>query len=300
MLGLIGVPSSAGAHGPGQEKAPSALRDAGLLGALREAGLEVEDLGDLPVARFQPDPANRKRQSRSKVIEVAQQVADRVAAAVERDLVPLVLGGDCTITLGVVSGLVRGQPDLGLIYFDGDADMTTPDTTHSGIFDSMGVSHLIGQGDPQVSHLGPRFPLLPPDRIALFGFHPYEVEPNEQQLLETSAIPQYPVTSMGDRPVKRAAEALARLEERAPAIAVHFDVDVMDSAEIPLANWPHYDALGFGDAMRCLRVFAGTPKLAALVVTEINPDHDPDGLLVAQFVDAFADALRPVAANARR
>jgi arginase len=300
MLGLIGVPSSAGAHGPGQEKAPSALRDAGLLGALREAGLEVEDLGDLPVARFQPDPANRKRQSRSKVIEVAQQVADRVAAAVERDLVPLVLGGDCTITLGVVSGLVRGQPDLGLIYFDGDADMTTPDTTHSGIFDSMGVSHLIGQGDPQVSRLGPRFPLLPPNRIALFGFHPYEVEPNEQQLLETSAIPQYPVTSMGDRPVERAAEALARLEERAPAIAVHFDVDVMDSAEIPLANWPHYDALAFGDAMRCLRVFAGTPKLAALVVTEINPDHDPDGLLVAQFVDAFADALRPVAANARR
>jgi len=300
MLGLIGVPSSAGAHGPGQEKAPSALRNAGLLGALREAALEIEDLGDLPVSRFQPDPANRKRQNRSQVIKVARQIADRVAAAVERDLVPLVLGGDCTITLGVVDGLLRQQPDLGLIYFDGDADMTTPDTTHSGIFDSMGVSHLIGEGDPEVAHLGPRFPLLPPDRITLFGFHPYEVEPNEQRLLETSAIAQYPVTSMGDRPVERAAEALARLEERARGIAVHFDVDVMDSAEIPLANWPHYDAVSFGDAMRCLRVFVGTPKLAALVVTEINPDHDPEGLLVAQFVDAFADALRPVAANAAR
>ena len=54
-FGLIGVPSSAGAHGPGQEKAPSALRTAGLLGALREAGLDVEDLGDLPLARFAPD-----------------------------------------------------------------------------------------------------------------------------------------------------------------------------------------------------------------------------------------------------
>jgi arginase len=52
--------------------------------------------------------------------------------------------------------------------------------------------------------------------------------------------------------------------------------------------------------MRCLRVFVGSPKLAALVVTEINPDHDPDGLLVGQFIDAFADALRPVAANAAR
>lgn len=298
-LGLIGVPSSAGAHGPGQEKAPVALRKAGLLGALREAGIAVEDLGDLPETRFQPDPANRKRQSRSRVIKVARQVAEQVATAVERELVPLVLGGDCTITLGVVSGLVRGQPDLGVVYFDGDADMTTPETTHSGIFDSMGVSHLIGEGDPEVAHLGPRFPLVPPDRITLFGFHPYEVEPNEQRLLDKSAIAQYPVTSMGDRPVERAAEALARLEERARAIVVHFDVDVMDSAEIPLSNWPHYDALSFGDAMRCLRVFVGTPKLAALVVTELNPDHDPDGLLVGQFVDAFVDALRPVAAARR-
>jgi len=298
MLGLIGVPSSAGAHGPGQEKAPAALRQAGLLGALREAGLTVEDLGDLPVTRFKPDPANRKRQSRAQVIKVAREVADRVAAAVERDLVPLVIGGDCTITLGVVAGLLRYQPDLGLIYFDGDADMTTPETTHSGIFDSMGVSHLIGEGDPEVAHVGLRFPLLPPDRITLFGFHPYEIEPKEQRLLETSAITQYPVTSMGDRPVELAAEALARLEERARAIAVHIDVDVMDSAEIPLADWPHYDTLSFGDAMRCLRVFVGSPKLAALVVTEINPDHDPDGLLVRQFIDAFADAMRPVAANA--
>ena len=143
-------------------------------------------------------------------------------------------------------------------------------------------------------------PLVPQDRIALFGFHPYDIEPEEARLLQASAMLQYPVTSMDDRPVEFAAEARARLEQRARAIAVHFDVDVMDSAEIPLADWPHYDALSFGDAMRCLSVFVGSPKLAALVVTEINPDHDPDGLLVRQFIDAFADAMRPVAANAAR
>ena len=299
-FGLIGVPSSAGAHGPGQEKAPSALRKAGLLGALREAGLELEDLGDLPVARFSPDRADRKRQSQSRVVKVARQVADAVATAVERELIPMLLGGDCTITLGVVAGLLRHQPDLGLLYFDGDADLTTPETTHSGIFDSMGVAHLIGQGDADLAHIGPRFPLLPQDRIVLFGFHPYEIEPEESRLLASSAMAKYPVTSMNDRPFELAAQARARLEERARAIAVHFDVDVMDSAEIPLADWPHYDALSFGDAMRCLSVFVGSPKLAALVVTEINPDHDPDGLLVRQFVDAFAGAMRPVAANAAR
>src|SRR5438270_13900394 len=72
-LGLIGVPSSAGAHGPGQEKAPIALREAGLLGALREAGLTVEDLGDLPLVRFEPDLRNRKQQSQAQVVAVAER-----------------------------------------------------------------------------------------------------------------------------------------------------------------------------------------------------------------------------------
>jgi arginase len=271
-----------------------------LLGALREAGLDLEDLGDLPVTRFAPDRANRNQQSQSRVLKVVRQVAEAVAGAVERDLIPLMIGGDCTITLGAVAGLLRHQPDLGLIYVDGDADLTTPETTHSGIFDSMGVSHLIGNGDPELAHIGDRYPLLPQDRIILFGFQPYEIEPDESLALETSALIQYPVTAMDDRPVELAEEARARLEQRARAIAVHFDVDVMDSAEIPLADWPHYDALSFGDAMRCLSVFVGSPKLAALVVTEINPDHDPDGLLVRQFIDAFAGAMRPVAANAAR
>ena len=297
-LGLIGVPSSAGAHGPGQEKAPAALRQAGLLGALREAGLEVDDLGDLPVTRFEPDPGHSKQQSLSRVVAVARQVADAVNAAVLRDAVPLVLGGDCSITVGVVAGLLRRQPDLGLIYFDGDADFTTPETTHSGIFDSMVMSHLIGEGAAELARIGPRHPLMPEDRIALFGFQPYEVEAAEVHRLERSSMLQYPVTSMDGRPVELAADVRAKLEAGAAGIAVHFDVDVMDSAEIPLANWPHYDALEFGEAMRCLSVFVSSPKLAALVVTEINPDHDPDGLLIRRFVDGFADALQPMAAAA--
>ena len=51
--GLLGVPSSAAAHWPGIEKAPAALRAAGLVKALRATGLALEDHGDLPVTRWQ-------------------------------------------------------------------------------------------------------------------------------------------------------------------------------------------------------------------------------------------------------
>jgi len=75
---LVGVPTSAGAHGPGHEKAPVALRRAGLVEALRTAGLDLEDDGDLPVTRFQPDPGHRKQQSVGRVTAIATQVAARM------------------------------------------------------------------------------------------------------------------------------------------------------------------------------------------------------------------------------
>ncbi len=48
---LIGVPTSAGAFAPGQEKAPAALRAAGLVERLIGAGLAIRNTGDTPVWR---------------------------------------------------------------------------------------------------------------------------------------------------------------------------------------------------------------------------------------------------------
>jgi arginase len=62
-FGLLGVPSSAAAHGPGQEKAPAALRQAGLSEQLAAAGVHLVDYGDLPGGvRWRPDPHQRRPQ----------------------------------------------------------------------------------------------------------------------------------------------------------------------------------------------------------------------------------------------
>ena len=45
-VGCIGVPTSMGAFAPGQEKGPKAMREAGLIGRLAEAAVEVADYGD--------------------------------------------------------------------------------------------------------------------------------------------------------------------------------------------------------------------------------------------------------------
>jgi arginase len=301
-LALLGVPTSAGTHGPGQEKAPGALRAAGLVRAVEAAGVEVHDAGDLPVTRYRAAVADPRQRDLEGVAEVAGRVADRVAEVLDRGMTPLVLGGDCTITLGVVAGFARHTDDLGLLYFDGDADLSTPATTSSGVLDSMVVAHLLGEGAPELAGLGPRVPLLPADRLLLFGFDdPDDLGEAQQALLARHAPAAWPASRIRGAdggPRAAAAAALRELEARAGAVVVHFDVDVVDTGDLPLANFPHFNqGLTFADAIACLEVFCGSAKLGGVVVTEVNPDHDPDGTQLGRLVDGLAAAVahrRPV------
>jgi arginase len=196
-IGLIGVPSSAGAHWPGQEKAPAALRELGLIGRLQDVGLHVDDHGDLPRMRFRPDKRQRHQQNLTAVVEVASQVADRVEAALRAEQVPLVFGGDCTIELGVVAGALRSGRDgeLGLLYVDGHADLNTPLTSPSGILDSMGVAHMVAEDGTaeELSRVGPRFPLLAEEMIVLFGYNPRELNDAEADVLARLRMPRFPL-----------------------------------------------------------------------------------------------------------
>jgi arginase len=68
----LGIPSGAGACGVGQDQAPRALRDAGLIAALQAAGAYVEDIGDSPVTPRRPDRTMPHAQNLSAVVDAVQ------------------------------------------------------------------------------------------------------------------------------------------------------------------------------------------------------------------------------------
>ncbi len=85
----------------------------------------------------------------------------------------------------MIIGLLRGmRDDLGLLYLDGVIDLNTPATTHSGILDGMGIAHVIGLADDALSAIGPQQPLLPDERILLFGYDPAEQEAIKLEAVE--------------------------------------------------------------------------------------------------------------------
>lgn len=287
---IIGVPSSAGGRRTGQEGAPAAFRTAGLLERLQSKGLDVTDLGDLPAVSFRPDPEHPRQQNLALVVDVARQVADRVDQALESGRVPLVLGGDCSLSLGVVSGLLRHHSRLGLVYFDGDLDLNTPETTSTGIFDGMVMSHLLGRGAPQLAGIGPRQPLLSEEDVALFGYDAGSgwIDPPELAFLESSHLSSYPLNKVREDPAATANEAVRRLESRSDAILVHFDVDVMD---IPAVDVPHPGGLDADSAFAALKVLVAAPSCAAIVVTELNAERDKDGAYAESLVRRLVETL---------
>jgi len=289
---MIGVPSSAGAHHAGQELAPAALRAAGLLERLTAAGVKVADAGDLPGAVFAPDRGATNGRSLAAVARVAAEVADAVADVVASGRKPMLLGGDCTITIGAVAGFVRVEPDAGLIYLDGDADLEVPGRGGSGIFDSMGITHLLGGGAPELAGLGGQTPLLTPGRLAIVGSDPRETSQAGRDYLRDLNVSFTEAPAFIVDPAGAARAAVAAVAGATRPVLLHFDIDVVDSADLPLGNFPHYgsgvrldDALAFLAAMHAERSFSG------LVLTEINPTHDPAGRELDRLVHGLAAAL---------
>ena len=302
VLGVLGVPSSAGARRPGQGRAPHAFRRAGLLDRLLAAGITVRDYGDLPEAVYAPDAGHPRAQNAALVRRVALDVAARIDAMVRDGCAPLVLGGDCTLTLGVVEGMIRSDAALRLVYFDGDADLKTPQDSTSGILDGMVLAHLIGEGLEELSRLGSRYPLLATNQVLLFGFDSEArwFGPVDRRRLEQSGMLAYPANYLRGRAPAIARHVLASFEHPQPRLLVHFDVDVIHFDDFPVADVPHHGALAFIEAFETLRVFVESTNFGGLIITEFNIDRDSDGEQVERFVTALVDMMAATASVRRQ
>lgn len=295
MISVIGVPSSAASYAAGQDQAPTILRSLGLIDALRGAGLEVKDEGDLPLQVWRPDRDSPRAQNVGQVIEATEELIERLIPLFARGDRPLVLGGNCTIVLGVVAALrqVANEP-IGLLYLDRNYDINTPESTTDGALDWMGMAHALslpGCLDRLADVLGPR-PLLDATQVAWLGVDDglaTEWERAQAQLLGLSVVSS---DAFAANPAKCAVESLEHLPNG--PVAVHIDVDVLDFTDAPLAE--NTDGRNTGptldQAAQALRVAAKDPRFRAMSIAELNPTRsagDPDA--IPRFIAAVARVM---------
>src|SRR5262249_39422141 len=93
-------------------------------------------------------------------------------------------------------------------------------------------------------------------------------------------------------PVAAAERALFAIATASGPVVIHFDVDTVDSGDLPLGNFPHYGSgVLLEHAVACLRVLRAHPSFAGLVLTGVTPTHAADGSLIGGYVDGIVGAL---------
>jgi arginase len=281
-ISIVGVPSSAASYAAGQDLAPAALRVAGLPAMLLAAGLEVGDEGDLPHQVWKPDREHPLAQNAGPAAASLRELAGRLGPV--RGDFALVLGGNCTIALGVMAALRRlraGAP--GLLYVDRHFDINTPDSTTDGALDWMGLAHALalpGCVDTLTDAFGPR-PLLEPSQVAWLGVEPQLATDWEREQAARLGLHVATSQALAADPAAAAAGALDHLP--AGPLAVHIDVDVLDFTDAPLAEDTGGRNTGptLGQAEQALMLAARDPRVRALSIGELNPTRsagDPDAV----------------------
>lgn len=294
-IAYVGIPTSLGSYSPGQEKAPQAFRDAGFPEMLRKGGLTVVDYGDLSVRRWRPDRKNPLAQHWEAVTACVQETDAHLSEAVSQRHIPVVIGGNCTVEFGVVAANLRKCESLGLIYVDLHADMNTPASTADGALDWMGVAHMLGLNGaiPQLASCGPRYPLISPAQVYLVGFDADSATEWERSAIRDRAIATSHLADVTRSPVRCAATILSQWATKFERLLVHFDVDVIDFNDLPLAeNYSKNKGLSYSHALELLEVLLKSPKFAGLTLTEINPDHGAeDGSTIQRFAQDLSRLL---------
>ena len=289
-IALIGAPSSAAAFMPGTEKAPAALRAAGLVERLQNAGFEVSDSGDCAPRLFADDEEHRRARNLPAIVAGLNDLKTRAELAIKSGAFVLVLGGDCAQSIGLLTGARRYYKHVNLLWFDRDADLNTPATTPSGRIDGMVVAHIIGKGAAELVRFWGEPPLVREPDVTLFGLA--RLDPPEQEFLSRSPLRHVPASDLQAKGAAAAAtDALAHLHADAREFILHLDLDVIAAEEFPAVPVPGSGGLSFEDVRTALNEFVRHKNLLGLDVAQYNPDKDPDGSCAKKVVDLLVDGL---------
>src|SRR5688572_2395674 len=293
-LTIIGAPSSAGAYGPGQEKTPDAIRAAGLISFLEAQGIRVIDKQNIPAYRWEVDKQNKRAMNVDMVASAAKAVSQKVSQSLEETGKILVVGGDCTVELGVVAGcLDYYSENIGLIYIDLDTDLNTPSNVEDGALDWMGVAHMLKLAgtNEELCGIGKRSPMLQADQIHFFANG--NMTDFEKEIISTLKIRQTNWQDVANDPIGAAKKICQVWAPQFDHILIHLDVDVLDYMDMQLAeNYRRNIGLSFDQLMMTIDEFLQLPNWTTLTITEINPDHGKaDGSTLRAFAERLAKSI---------
>lgn len=276
--GMINVPIYTLAKYNGMGDAPTALHRAGAGRILGSA----EDLGSVALPQLKHDTVEGAVKNLTHFRD-ANSLVYKAAKSVETERM-LVIGGECSETVGVMGGLSEAfQGKAGMLWLDAHGDFNTPETSPSGYIGGMCLAMACGRTPGLRLELGSKVPPLADERLVHVGSR--ALDPPEVAAFNSSPAKLYTAQQVKKSGAPDVAEEAARhLDNRSDWIACHLDVDVVDPQFISAVNYPTPGGLAPDEAATIVREALRTGKLRALEVAAYNPSVDRNRASATQIV----------------
>jgi arginase len=281
-------------------RGPQMLRDMGLIERLQGLGVDVIDGGD----ELEPKASSAGNNPRLKYLEplldFSARFGPRVAQAWESGRLPIVLGGDHSISITSFSyslkafRALRGKDaTLGLLWVDAHGDVNTPETSPSGNIHGMAVASLLGFGDPRLCEIGGQGPKLSTEHLALLGTR--LLDPGEQEFIRSKSISCF---TMKDIDLHGIGEVCRRAFEKVSAhtdgFILSFDLDSCDPSFAPAVGTPVRAGLTSREAFLIMELAAENPKCMGIEMIEYAPARDIQGITSELAISLIESAVGKV------
>lgn len=289
---IIDAPSILGLRNTGVQNLPEALKKAGLMDRLNAtfAG-RVQ-----PSMHYDPtrDPITHLLNGTS-IMLFSKDLSKMVNIEIEKKNFPIVLGGDCSILIGVLLGL-RKIGRYGLFFIDGHSDFYQPQASTTGEVADMELSVVSGRGPDILSNIEGLKPLVLDDDIVVFGYRDAEqsmsygsnnVRNTNMQILDLSDI-----RNLGIKKATSLAVSNFLTSEGLPGFWIHLDADVLDDRIMSAVDYRLGNGgLEFSELSYILKTLTSSQKAIGITITIYNPNLDPSGSIAKNFVSCIVAGL---------
>lgn len=175
------------------------------------------------------------------------------------------LGGECSVSVVPFTYLAdKYKGDVAMIWIDAHPDITLPGDVYSG-YHAMAVTACMGLGDKQIlSELPAK---IEPSKILFVGLRDWEREEIKTRQ------EQYGIKHLAPEEVRENSDAIRKWLKwcGVSKVVVHFDMDVLDPAEIIAAVGVVPDGMKIAEVVRVINDIAEEKEIVGLTVAEPMP-----------------------------
>ena len=175
------------------------------------------------------------------------------------------LGGECSVSVAPFTYLAQKyKNDVALVWIDAHPDITLPGDIYPG-FHAMAVTACMGHGDSKIlAELPAQFT---PSNILFVGLRNWEREEIKERQK------QYGIKHLTPKDVARNSDAIKTWLKSCGTskVVIHFDMDVLDPAEIIAAVGTDPDGMKMEEVIRVIKDIAAEKELVGLTIAEPMP-----------------------------